>query len=188
MDKKDIYEHLAQIYLDASKKGTRRSKPVRIIKYPVASSIIVALSVFLITVLALRFHRKPFHNSEIALVLNNEVVKINYNFDPAKKEVYAIELNKLNLGRFRELGFSLRKKHTDGTVTMRVEFVNSFDERSEVYLRDIPQKWQSVRLPLSAFKKISDWSQMRSLLLIVEDWNTSSKNGVVYVDNISFLK
>lgn len=185
MDKKDIYEHLANIYLDASSKRKKKSK----------KHLIVFKSVFLLVVVAVisvplfLFHRpqdKPI-NSEVALVLNSDPVKINFNFNPAKKEIYSINLNKLDMNRFKSLSFSAKKINHKGNIALRLEFINAFKEKSEIYVRDLPGKWQEYTIDFANFNKITDWSQMASLNFIVEEWNSGEDSGLVYIENIRVL-
>jgi len=187
MDKKDIYEHLAKIYLDASSKKKKKAKShSKVFKSSLITSIIfvVALSVTLI----FNLQRNKSYNSEIALVLLPDVVKINFHFDPARKEIYTLNLNKLDLTRFRVLGFSLKKANYKNNISLRVEFTDAFKERSEVYFKDIPHKWQDYKINLAQFRGISDWSEMLSLSFAIEEWNAKEKRGIVYIDNIRLLR
>jgi len=187
MDKKDIYEHLAKIYLDASVKGKKAKKNRSKFPKPFLWSTVAVLS--LVAVFSVFFlGKKPLKNTEVALVVNPDLVKINFNFDPAKKETYAIALNTLNMSGFRDLTFEARRSNYNDKVALRVEFTNAFKEKSEMYLQGLPHKWNRYRIPLAAFKKISDWSEMAELAFIIEEWNTKEKNGLVYIDNVRFLR
>ncbi|MEI6632140.1 MAG: hypothetical protein WCL25_05970 [bacterium] len=57
-----------------------------------------------------------------------------------------------------------------------------------MYLNNISEKWRDYRLNLSDFKGINSWTKVSELAFIVEEWNASSKKGIVYVDNIRLLK
>ena len=127
-------------------------------------------------------------NSETALILQNDPAKINFNFDPAKKEIYSLNLNRLNLSHSKALAFSVRNISPKDKIALRVEFTNAFKEKSEVYVRNIPSKWQDLKINLAEFKKINDWSEVISLAFSVEEWNASQKKGVVYIDNVRLLK
>jgi len=196
MDKKDIYEHLAKIYLDASlKRKNKTSKPtfknLFLISFAVIFLLVISLA-FSLTKnkslsLAKLLNNQPL-NSELALLLQPDIVKINFNFDPAKKESYSLFLNKLNAARFSTLGFSVKNVDYQDNVSLRVEFTNIFKEKSEVYIKDISHKWQDYKIPLSDFKYISDWSEMLNLSFVVEEWNVRGKRGIVYLDNVRLLK
>jgi hypothetical protein len=187
MDKKDIYEHLAKIYLDASSKRKKKEKvSPRFLNnlYFISVVFIVILSI----VLPPLFKKSKIFNTEIALVLVADAAKINFNFNPAKKETYSLNLNKLNLKRFKALGFAVKKANYNDIISLRVEFVNAFKEKSEAYFKNIPSKWQDYKIDLADFKTINDWSQIVNLSFIVEEWNTREKAGVVYLDNVRFLR
>jgi hypothetical protein len=92
MNKKDIYEHLANIYLDASLKKKKKSHKYSKFK----TSVLLGLPVIFLFFLLLFFtplKNKPFFagltknkpiNSELALLISADTAKINFNFDPAK--------------------------------------------------------------------------------------------------------
>lgn len=187
MYKKDIYEHLAQIYLDASLKRKKEKRDPVFFKSLFVASIVVAIALTSFSLFNLT-HKNRNSNSEIALVIAADPLKINFNFDPAKKEVLSLNLNKLDLNRFKALGFSVKKMDYHGKISLRVEFMNSFRERSELYIKDIPNKWKEYTINLSEFNKINDWSNMTVLAFAVEEWNTREKHNVVYVDNIRLLR
>ncbi len=188
MDKKDIYEHLARIYLDASSKKSSKQKSFSL----QTKRIIIVVTLFVVGlgiagVLKFNKHNKPF-NAQTALVLLNDTAKINFHFDPARKEIYALALNKLNMSSYKALEFSLKKTNYFDTISLRVEFSNAFKEKSEIYLKDVPYKWQVYTINLSEFGKISDWTEMTDLSFIVEEWNAREKKGIVYLDNVRLVK
>ena len=197
MDKKDIYEHLAKIYLDASlkRKNKNRKSPALKNLFFISIAAIFLLTVSLIVSLtknkglslAKLGGSQPL-NSELVLLLQPDIVKINFNFDPAKKESYSLFLNKLNAARFMTLGFSVKNANYQDNVALRVEFTNIFKEKSEVYIKDISHKWKDYKIPLSDFKYISDWSEMSNLSFVVEEWNVRGNKGIVYIDNVRLLK
>ncbi|MBI4707771.1 MAG: hypothetical protein HY761_07600 [Candidatus Omnitrophica bacterium] len=187
MDKKDIYEHLAKIYLDASSKKKKKAKPFTFQQH----KVVVLLLVLFISVGAIYFGnvvKGMAYHKEIALFLSESPTKINFNFDPAKKEIFSLNLNKLNLNRYNVLGFSVKNINFEEKLSLRIEFVNVFKEKSEVYIKDIPRNWGDFKINLADFKHIHDWSEMATLSFCVEEWNAKSKKGVVYIDNIRLLK
>lgn len=187
MDKKDIYEHLAKIYLDASLKGKdsgarKKTFSQKRLRFALALALVFfSFSLFL-------FARKPRIKTEVALVINPDLVRINFHFDPAKKEIYSLDLNQLDLSHYRYLSFDTWRSQFEDNVYMRVEFANNFQERSEVYLKDIPHKRTHYKIPLAKFSKIHDWQKMRELSFVIEEWNTKSKKGIVFIDNVKFLR
>ena len=186
MKKKDIYEHLANIYLDASVKKKRKVyKSPQIIQGILLTGILIIGFTLVFFTYA---NRKRNLDSNTALVLCFDPVKINFNFDPAKKEIYSINLNKMDLSKFKTLAFSLKKGDYRDSSSLRVEFTNTFQEKSEIYIKQIPHKWQDYKINLSEFKNISVWSKMLNLSFIVEEWNVREKKGKVFLDNVRFLR
>lgn len=187
MDKKDIYEHLAKIYLDASSQKRKSENPYSKLYRNFSFISIVLIAGLTVTLLFNVIHKNTKYRSETSLILLPDAAKINFHFDPARKETYSLALNNLNLARYRSLCFSVKKAKPGGLISLRVEFTNSFNEKSEIYFKDIPSKWKDYKINLSAFKYISDWSQMRNLLFVIEEWNTKEKKAVVYIDNVRLL-
>jgi len=187
MEKKDIYEHLAKIYLDASSKRKHKStESTKLFKNLFVTSVIfiALLGVFLV----FNIVQKKGLRTQTALVLQPDAVKLNFHFDPAKKELYSISLNNLNLNTYKTLAFSAKKHNYKDNIAMRIEFINTFKEKSELYLKNIPLKWEEFKIDLAKFKSLTNWSEMFKLDFVVEEWNVKEKKGVVYLDNIRFLK
>jgi len=186
MEKKEVYEHLARIYLDASLKYKKKNR------YP--KVLFVLLAIVSVTFIILPFIVKSsrnvthFSNNKLSILLNYEPVKINYNFDPVKKEIYDIDLKGINLEKFKTLSFRIKKSSFDDTVHLRIELVNEFNEAGSVYLKDVPHRWNELKFSLLDFKNISNWSKVKKLMFIVEEWNTNKKTGKIYIDDIKFLK
>lgn len=190
MNKKEIYEHLANIYLDASSKSAQKKNKLRSLAKSIKSVAVVGLVVALGLGSALTYFQTKRYNQhgQIALFLHQDNVKINFNFDPAKKETFTLNLKNLNLSKYKALAFSVRKTNPKDIIALRVEFVNRFNEKSETYIRNIPSKWTEQRINFSQFAKLDNWSQMKEVNFSVEEWNAREKSGVVYLENIKVTK
>ena len=148
MDKKEIYEHLAKIYLDASSKTSKKKKKSKARLHLLRNAGLVIILAAFAAFLFNSFKQRAF-KSEFALVLLPDSAKINFHFDPARKETYSLALNKLNLMQYKALGFLAKNVDYNNSVSLRVEFVNAYKEKSEVYVRGIPHKWQEYKINLS---------------------------------------
>jgi len=189
MEKQDIYEHLAEIYLDASltKKKKPRGWTIKgIAGWAAAVAVVIGFVFFIFSVP----HKKPPVLENALLLSSNNPVKIIYNFTPGSKELSSLFLNNLNLQAFKSLAFAARSDAPSGSMpAIAVEIENKTGEKTLVYVRDAGRKWQQYTIPFSDFKPaISDWTQVKSLSFIVEEWNSPRKKGVVYIDNIRFLR
>ncbi len=188
MEKQDIYEHLAKIYLDASSsKKKKQTAPPHLVRNLFVMSVVMIAGLSGALALNLGKPRATPHGSEMALVLAPDVIKINFNFDPAKKETYTLDLKNLDMSDFRTILFSANKR-TNDHLALRLEFVNAYKEKAEVYFKDITAQWKEYRADLSEFKSISDWSSMKQVVFSIEEWNTREKSGVVYIEDMRLLK
>ncbi len=190
MEKKDIYEHLAKIYLDTPlrreqniKEKPRESKHIVFI----GIAVVLVIFLFLISFAITKGKNIPI-TSQVTHVLHPEVIKIGFNFNPSQKQLFTINLNKQNLVFYKVLEFSGKKSNYMDSLALRVEFTNTFNERSEVYIKDLTNKWQAFKINLDDFKKITDWTEMSSVSFIIEEWNAFNKDGAVYLDNVRLLR
>jgi len=185
MNKKDIYEHLANIYLDNSgKKKKKRKTPFHYKRFYFFSISIIIL----FSVLMLFPFKKLNLTSQIALVIQPTAVKINFDFNSAKKEMYSFDLKELDLSKFDALNFSARKLNPLDIVHLRVELMNAFKEKSEVYVKDLKYQWQDYKINLSEFKNINDWTKISHLAFVVEEWNVKGERGIIYIDDVKIIK
>ncbi len=191
MNKKEIYEHLANIYLDASLKSSKKKRKFWLFPKTKRNLIIAGSILFLAFGGVLTFSRinkAAAPESEIALFLYQGAAKINFNFDPAKKETFSLNLKQLNLSKYKALAFTVRKTNPKDIISLRVEFINRFNEKSEIYVKDISSKWREQKIDFPRFAKVYNWHQMKSLVFSVEEWNAREKSGIVYLDDIRVLK
>ena len=190
MNKKEIYEHLANIYLDASSKSSKKKHGLNSYPKTVRGLILVGLVMVLgsgsYTIYShIQNRNQP---SQVSLFLYQDTARINFNFNPAKKESFSLNLKQLNFSRYKALAFSVRKTNPKDIISLRVEFTNSFNERSEIYIRDISHKWTDYKIDLGRFSRMEYWTQMKELAFNIEEWNAREKTGIVYLDNIRILK
>jgi len=190
MDKKEIYEHLANIYLDASSKSSKKKRKSKAYPRPIRNLILVGLLLVLGLGSGIAYSNLNYrnHNAKIALFLFQDTAKLNFNFDPAKKETFSLELKQLNLSKYKTLSFAARKSNPKDTFALRVEFINRFNEKAEIYIKDISGKWRNHEVNLGRFAKINDWGQMKTLSFTVEEWNAKEKSGILYIDDIKVVR
>ena len=185
---KDVYEYLANVYLGTSphkKKKQAFLKPA----YKNLVKLGITIVGCLIIVLTMSvFGDRPVSKGQHAVILEDSITKINYNFDQSDKELAIFELKDINLLGFKTLDFRARKSNYKDNLHLSVEFISDFAEKSQIYIEQIPTKWQDFKIDLTEFKDISDWSRISQLLFVLEKWNAQEKKGTIYIDNICFLK
>lgn len=188
MEKRDIYEHLARIYLDGTsvKSGAKKKGKSRDVRQYLFFALL-AIPFIVLLVSAIPYRHREISRREMSLVLSTEPLKISLPLNSAKKQIYSFDLKKLSVARYKSIAFALKKSRESDKLAVRVEFNNAYKERSEVYLYDISSKWQEYHLNLSDFGKITDWTEMESVSFILEEWNSKDGRGHLYVDNVRFL-
>ena len=190
MDKKDIYEHLAKIYLDTTPpvpgKKNKKSNGKHKVYYLFAAVPFVALLFVFLLPIPFRGPQPPL--SSTSLIVASDTIKMSFNLETAKKQSYSLDLKRLNLNGYKTLVFSLRDSNYNDSISFRVEFSNVFKERAEKYVNGITNKWKEYRINLADFKGISDWSEMAGLSFIIEEWNTRDNKGILFIDDVRFLK
>lgn len=182
-----MYEHLAKVYFDPPQKRKALDKKRNVI----LAALVVANIALVLSLTAVTYNRKPssLYPKELQLVLFPDLIKLNYNFEKAGKvESSVFNLKGLNARDFNSVEFGVKKNDQGNNVSLRVEFVNQFNEKSELYISDIPVKWSSVSLPLNKFSRITDWSKMSKLVFSIEEWNASASQGAVFIDNLKLVK
>ena len=186
MNKKEIYEHLASIYLDNSRKRKKKARLFpRYEKFFPASVISV---LFISLVFAVSTFKKSGFTRQVALVIQPTTIKLNFNSGATKKEVYSFDLNGIDLSKFDALLFSARKARPSDAIFLRVELSNALQETSEVYIKEIKYKWQDYKINFADFKKITDWSRVSKVAFVIEEWNVTGDKGVIYIDNVKMIK
>jgi len=187
-----MYEYLAKTYLEPAKKkkSTRKKQKILLLILSGASlALFLTVAVTVVSIARKKSITSPYLNREFSLVLIPGPIKINYDFKVAGKiEVFDFELNDLNASRFNFLEFNIKKLDYNNKISVKIEFVNSLKEKSEIYISDIPSRWKKVSLPLERFNKITDWRSLQNLMFAIEEWNASQKEGVIYIDDVKLIK
>ena len=185
---KDVYEHIAKVYLDPSRENKASSRPKPIVSNLIKFSLIFFGSFVIVFLLINIFAQRPISRSQAAYVLESGPIRINYNFINVEKETSIFDLQDVDLSGEETLSFRVRETNRQDGLHLAVEFISKFGEKSQVYIRQIPNKWKRVRINLSEFKNISHWSYAQQLRFVLEEWNVRNKEGIVYIDDIYFLK
>jgi hypothetical protein len=192
MDKKkqDVYEQLAKVYLQPGenakpssvKADYRSQKPFFII------SAVVVLIVCLLVYSSVFIRRTNNTVKQLSLIIQPGIVKLSYDFHSIQKKTCTFELEGLNVSDYQYLNFSVRKANPHDIVHLKVELVNSYRETSCIYLQDIDSKWRNFRIDLNDFKQITDFSRLKQLSFVVEEFNAKEKRGKIYIEGIGFTK
>ncbi len=188
MTRKESLEKIAQTFWGKPKRKERSKKIFFLI-----STIFIFLVILVIMSAYLFSHGITKLKPETKILtfdLDREIIRLNYNFKDAdlKTEKYTINLGNLNLVGFKRLEISCRKAKPKGEISLKVEIENSLKEKASCYISGIKNQWQIFGVNLEEFKEINDWSSVKNLSFVIEEWNTQEKFDTVYIDQIMFKK
>ena len=192
MEKNEVYDYLAKIYLDKQPAAkTDKKLPARGFNLWLLFLILISIGVFGIIFYfkSPKLFLKPKAYS-LYVATGNELIKIKYNFASAttKKEGYTLTLSDLNAQGYSMLQFQARSLKKNESVKLKVELENSLKENSFVYIEGLTDSWKKFNIALPDFKEITHWDTLTRISFIVEEWNVVEKDDSVYIDDIRLTK
>jgi hypothetical protein len=189
MNRDDIYDHLAQVYLGKKNKSEQKRKKQFtswLVINIVITGIIFASSVYGLT--AFLTHRGDPFPSKVIYTLNNGPIRISYNleypFPPVK--TFSLSVPEMNVAKYHELQFAVRGLEEGSPGIIRVEVRNRRNEVSSVFVKNIEFKWERIQIPFEKFEHISDWSDISEISFVIESWNAEDKDGIILIDDVCF--
>lgn len=195
MEKKEIYDYLAKIYLDDNKRVPKEKKRNSSKKYWLFLIIAIVLSFCVLFYYFILRYPVSSHKAKLQslyLATGNELIKIKYNFSEdstLRKESYTITSPGLNVQNFHHLKFLSRRLKNEGSLNLRVEIENSLKEVAFCYITGLSNKWKEFTITLrDDFKEISRWDNIKRISFVAEEWNIENKEDTMYIDEIRFTR
>ena len=74
------------------------------------------------------------------------------------------------------------------TTIFKIELKSANKQVGRFYVSNVDDQWQEVSIPLSEFKGLIDRSSLTEFVLVFEDRMASNKKGILYIDDIRFVK
>ena len=188
MDRDEIYDHLAQVYLGKRKGDGKKSKNLSIwilINVMIACVILIG-SVYGLT--AFFTHKDSLLNNRLVYLLNRGSVTMAYHFDEGEASVkmFVIDIPRIDMTKFSKIEFIIRAKEEGNPGIVKVSVKTRRNEESFYYVRGLSQKWQNFSVDFERFDGITDWSQVSNVTFTLEPWNVRNRKGLILIDNISF--
>lgn len=184
-----MYDYLAKVYLDKQPLTRENKKAVSWKRN--ALFLIVPSIVFLAAYFFLKYPVRLYqpNNYYLSISTADDFIKIKYYFNTSglKTKAYTIDLQNLDLSGFKALRFEARHLNK-GSLSLRIEIENSLKETSACYVSALEGNWKEFKVSLDEFRAITEWSNLKSLSFIVEEWNAQAKEDCVYIDAIGFSK
>lgn len=192
MEKKEVYDYLAKIYLDKQPIAkTAKKAPERNKKY--LTFILIAISIAIIGAgTFLKYQIRFFKPKAFGLYVatGSELIKIKYNFNNSttKKEGYSVTLSDINAQDYQLLQFQARALTNDEAIKIRVEVENNLKENAFNYIDGVSNAWKQFTVKLSDFKGLTRWDNLNKLSFIIEEWNVAGKENCIFIDEIRLIK
>ncbi len=189
MTRDEIYDHLAQVYLGKRKKSDEKKK--RRFNAWLLINIIITSTIFLSVFYGLTafLTQKNFVlDNNVMYSLNKGIITIGYNFEDSfsPEKSFSFNVNDIDISKYKNIQFSIRGKEegTPGVVKIVVE--NNKNERASYYVQGVGLEWKEHSIPLSEFRQITDWTDIKSISFVLEVWNVEKRKGIVLLEDISF--
>lgn len=194
MNRDDIYDHLAQVYIGKRKSQQQEEKKKTrkrefgawlliniIITIMIFSSAVYGLTAFLT-------RQGSSLRSNVIFDLYHGPVKLEYNFleAVAPTKSFSLTLPPLDAAQYAKIHFRMRCKDEGSPGLVKVVLRNKLNEEASYYLGDVGHEWREFSIDLAAFEDITDWTQLKDLTFVLESWNVDDKKGVILIEDIYF--
>jgi hypothetical protein len=118
-------------------------------------------------------------------------MKLDYSVE-SKNPAYNgfwMYLQNLDASKYDSLAFRVKGDSKVGyTTVFKVELKNASKQVGRYYVTNVTDQWQEIVIPLKDFKGLSDLSNLTEFVIVFEDRIASNKKGVVYVDDLKFVR
>lgn len=74
------------------------------------------------------------------------------------------------------------------TTVFKIELKSANKQVGRYYVSNVSDQWKEISIPLSEFKGLIDRSTLTEFVIVFEDRMASNKKGVLYVDDIRFVR
>lgn len=100
-----------------------------------------------------------------------------------------MRLQNLDATKFDNLAFRVRGDTGMGyTSIFKVELKDAVDQSSHYYVQGVTDHWQDVTIPLNDFQGMANFKSLKEFVIVFEDTTATAKRGVIYLDDVRFMK
>ncbi len=188
MNRDEIYDHLAQVYLGKRERvGPVRAKPMArvwliinvVITVFILTSVVYGLTAFLT-------QRRDAFKDRVIYALNNAPIRLTYSVGDGYPQVknLTIAVPETDASKYRKLNLSLRAINGN-PGTLKVVLRNARQEEASYYLQGVRNRWQDYSISFDEMD-VTDFRSVKDLSFVIEAWNARDPSGSVLIDNISF--
>lgn len=95
----------------------------------------------------------------------------------------------LDLSPYRFLTIMVRASSSSVGATSRIKLeMKNEHEVASTELVGITPRWQKFEIPLARFSKITDWTRMKEMTVVIDGDIADKREGLLYFDEIGFLR
>lgn len=117
-------------------------------------------------------------------------LKVSYDVDSpfSAYNGFFSNLMGIDLSEYKYLVFYIKGDKKEGfTTKLDVELKNKF-QIGRIQVKGITDEWKKIVLPFEKFSGITEFRNMKELVILFSDINVTKKVGVIYLDDIYFSK
>jgi hypothetical protein len=189
MNRDEIYDHLAKVYL-GKKNSVQETKKKKLnaawLMLNIISTLLILVSSFYGFTAFLNRQQVDLKN-RVVYSLNNNPIRIAYNLDypfpPVK--TFSLPIPSRDLSKFSKLNLSVRGMEEGFPGVVKLVLSNQRNEKATYFIEDVGLSWQHLTIPLDKFK-MADLTSVTDVAFVLESWNVENKTGIVLIDDISF--
>jgi len=114
-------------------------------------------------------------------------IKIIYDIGSSSSAAngFWMKLNNADFSKYKKLCFSVKGDTTTNFTKMfLLELKNDKGETGRMIVRITGDTWQEFKIPLRAFRGISNFSKMKEFVIVFKNDVCDIKKGVLYLDNV----
>lgn len=189
MNRDEIYDHLAQVYLGKRSKADEKKKKQfhAWLTINIVITVLILASAFYGLTAFLNQKSSSFEKN-ILFSLHNGPSRMEYNFeDPfPPTKAFSLSIPQMDVTKYSQIRFSVRAKEEGSPGILKIILKNQKNETAYRYIQGIDLKWKDFNIPLNEFKQITDWTNLTEVTFILESWNVDKKKGSILIGDVSF--
>lgn len=102
---------------------------------------------------------------------------------------YWLKINDRNLSDYESLHLTLRAESDppfSGNVAL--QFTDRDNRKAPYILSGVRREWKDFEVPLQKFRRIRDWSRVKTFEIVIDDIHARPKEGVLFLREVSVVK
>ena len=190
MNRDEIYDHLAKVYLGKREDLLpKKPKPKAINRSLLVINIVITavITISMVYGFTAFLMRRNDLKSQVFYALNNNPIRVVYDLNgpyPATK-TFSIAIRNKDVSKYKILNISLRGMDDAYPGIVKVVVTNQKNEQAIYYIQNVGTAWQKVSIPFEKLN-LTDWTTITDVSFVLEAWNVDFRRGTLLIDGVSF--